>query len=202
MPEIDPRVDAYIAKAAPFAQPILIRLRAAVHKGCPEVVETLKWSVPAFEHKGILCGMAAFKAHCIFNLWTAPVLKAQGLSDSLAAALAKAGRVASVKDLPAERLLVQLIKKAAAANEAGLKAPRVAKGAKPPVRVPADLKAALGKRPKAAATFTAMSPSHKREYVEWITGAKGADTRARRVAQTVEWVSEGKERNWKYERRS
>ena len=202
MPVIDPRVDAYIAKAAPFARPILTRLRAAVHRGCPDVVETLKWSVPAFEHKGILCGMAAFKAHCIFTMWRAPVLKAQGLSGPLEAALERAGRVTTVEELPAERLLVQLVKKAAAANEAGLKAPRVAKAPKPPVRVPADLKAALGKRPKAAATFAGMSPSHKREYVEWITGAKGADTRARRVDHTVTWVSEGRSRNWKYERRS
>lgn len=155
MPITDPRVDAYIAKAAPFAQPILIRLRRAVHRGCPDVVETLKWSVPAFEYNGILCGMAAFKAHCLFNLWKAPLVKDQGLP----------------------------------------------KAAKAPARVPADLKAALAKRPAAATAFEAMSPSHKREYVEWVTGAKGADTRARRVAQTVLWVGEGKNRNWKYEKR-
>ena len=199
MPVTDPRVDAYIAKAAPFARPILIRLRRAVHKGCPDVVETLKWSVPAFEYHGILCGMAAFKAHCLFNLWKAPLVKEQGLPEAAASALDRIGRLTSVKELPPERVLVQIIKKAAAVNKAGLKAPRVAKAAKAPARIPADLKAALAKRPAVATTFTAMSPSHKREYVEWIMDAKGADTRERRVVQTVAWVSEGKSRNWKYQ---
>jgi uncharacterized protein YdeI (YjbR/CyaY-like superfamily) len=97
-------------------------------------------------------------------------------------------------------VLVQIIKKAAEVNESGLTVPRMAKTPKPPARVPADLKAALAKRPAAARTFASMSPSHKREYVEWITAAKAAETRARRVAQTVTWVGEGKNRNWKYER--
>src|SRR5688572_26884769 len=150
MPVLDPRIDAYIAKAAPFAQPILIRLRRAVHTACPDVVETLKWSVPAFEHHGILCGMAAFKAHCLFNVWKTPLLRAQGLSQPLVEALERANRVTSVGELPAQRLLVQIIKKAAALNESGVKAPRMAKAPKPSARVPADLKAALAKRPTAA----------------------------------------------------
>jgi len=199
MPETNPRVNAYIAKAAPFAQPILTRLRRAVHKGCPDVVETLKWSVPAFEHHGILAGMAAFKAHCLFNVWKSPVLKEQ-LPKPAADALERIGRLESLKDLPSEAVLVQIIKKAAALNETGVKAPRLARAPKPPARVPADLKAALAKKPAAATNFAAMSPSHKREYVEWITDAKAAETRARRVAQTVTWVGEGKNRNWKYEK--
>ena len=199
MPVTDPRVDAYIAKAAPFAQPILTRLRRAVHKGCPDVVETLKWGVPAFEHQGILAGMAAFKAHCLFNVWKAPLVKEQ-LPKPAADALERLGRLESEKDMPSETVLVQIIKKAAAVNEAGLKVPRVPKAPKPPVRVPADLKAALSKKPSAAAKFASFSPSHKREYIEWITDAKAAETRARRVAQTVTWVGEGKSRNWKYEK--
>ena len=200
MPVLDPRIDAYIEKAKPFAQPILVRLRRAVHKACPEVVETLKWSVPAFEYHGILAGMAAFKAHCLFNVWKAPIVKTQ-LPKASADALERIGRIESVKELPAEAVLVQIIKKAAAVNEAGLKVPQMARAKKPPVRVPVDLKAALAKRPAAAATFGAMSPSHKREYVEWITEAKTPETRQKRVAQTVDWVAEGKSRNWKYERR-
>jgi uncharacterized protein YdeI (YjbR/CyaY-like superfamily) len=199
MPVTDPRIDAYIEKAAPFAQPILVRLRRAVHKACPEVTETLKWSVPAFEYQGILCGMAAFKAHCIFNVWKAPLVKEQ-LPKASADALERIGRIESVKELPSEAVLVQIIKKAAAINEAGLKVPQAPRAKKPPVRVPPDLKTALAKRPKVATKFEAMSPSHKREYVEWITEAKGADTRARRVTQTVDWVAEGKSRNWRYER--
>ena len=196
----DPRIDAYIENAKPFAQPILVRLRRAIHKACPEVTETLKWSVPAFEYQGILCGMAAFRAHCLFNVWKSSLVKEQ-LPKAAADALERIGRIESVKELPSEAVLVQIIKKAAAINEAGLKVPQAPRAKKPPVRVPADLKAALAKRSKAATAFDAMSPSHKREYVEWITEAKAAETRDRRVAQTVEWVAEGKGRNWKYERR-
>jgi len=176
-----------------------VRLRRAIHKGCPEVVETLKWSVPAFEHQGVLCGIAAFKAHCLFNVWNAPLVK-EALPKPAAEALERIRRIESVKDLPADAVLVQIIRKAAAINEAGLKVPQVKRAKKPPVRVPADLKAALRKRPKAAATFESLSPSHKREYVEWITEAKAAETRQRRVAQTVDWVAEGKSRNWKYQK--
>jgi uncharacterized protein YdeI (YjbR/CyaY-like superfamily) len=200
MPVTDPRVDAYIAKAAPFAQPILVRLRRAVHRGCPEVTETLKWNVPTFEHHGILAGMAAFKAHCIFNVWKASLVQQQ-LPAPAAEAVDRIGRLESEKELPSDTVLVQIIKKAAAVNETGLKVPRTVKPPKPPARVPADLKAALAKKPAAAKTFASMSPSHKREYVEWITDAKTAETRARRVAQTVIWVGEGKGRNWKYERK-
>ncbi|HUR20829.1 MAG TPA: YdeI/OmpD-associated family protein [Vicinamibacterales bacterium] len=199
MPLTDPRVDAYIDNAAQFAKPILIRLRRAIHKGCPEVTETLKWSVPTFEHHGILAGMAAFKAHCLFNVWKAPLVKAQ-LPKTAADALERIGRLESVNELPSDAVLLQIIRKAAAINQAGLKMPRVAKAPKPPARTPADLKAALAKKPTAATNFASMSPSHKREYIEWITDAKAAETRARRVAQTVIWVGEGKSRNWKYEK--
>ena len=68
MPKTDPRVNAYIAKAQPFAKPILIRFRKAVHAGCPDVTETMKWSFPHFDYKGVLCSTAAFKAHCACGL--------------------------------------------------------------------------------------------------------------------------------------
>ena len=195
----DPRVDAYIAKAAPFAQPILRHLRTAVHAGCPDVVETIKWSVPSFEYKGPFCGMASFKKHAMFGFW-----KHQLMQDVLPKgehrAFGRFGRLESIDDVPPKAALVKIVRIAKKLNDDGVKVPRTAKPPKPPVKTPADLMAAVKKNPRALAAFQAFSPSHKREYVEWITEAKGADTRARRVAQALEWIADGKSRNWKYQR--
>jgi uncharacterized protein YdeI (YjbR/CyaY-like superfamily) len=194
----DPRIDVYIAKARPFAQPILKHLRKAVHAGCPDVEETVKWSMPAFSYKGPMAGMAAFKAHCTFTFWKGSLI--EGVPNA-AGAMGQFGRIASVEDLPSERTLVKLVKAAAKLNDAGVKAPRAAKAAKAPVRVPPDLTAALAKNRRAQAAFDAFSPSHRREYVEWITEAKTAATRERRLATALAWIAEGKSRNWKYQRR-
>jgi uncharacterized protein YdeI (YjbR/CyaY-like superfamily) len=195
----DPRVDAYIAKAKPFAQPILTRIRQAVHAGCPDVVETIKWSVPAFEYKGPMCGMAAFKAHCLMGFWKGALVKSMP-KDKVTQAGGGWGRFESVDDLPDMKLLVKMVKEAAALNDAGIKVPREVKPAKPPLKAPADMLAAIKKNKKAAAAWKAFSPSHQREYVEWITEAKADETRSRRLDQAVQWIAEGKGRNWKYER--
>lgn len=199
MPTKDPRVDAYIAKAKPFAQPILRRIRQAVHAGCPDVVETIKWSVPAFEYKGPMCGMAAFKAHCLMGFWKGALVK--GLpKDRVTQAGGGWGRFESLDDLPGEKLLIRMVKEAAALNDAGIKVPRAARAAKPPLKVPPYMLAAIKENKKAAAAWAASSPSHQREYTEWITEAKTEATRTRRLETAVEWIAEGKGRNWKYQR--
>ena len=185
----DPRIDDYIANAAPFAKPILTRIRKAVHAGCPQVTETLKWSTPTFEYKGILCGMAAFKAHCVLGFWKGTLLKTP-VRD----------RFESIDDVPSEAALVKLVKEAAALNDAGVKVPRATRSPKKPVSAPSYMRAAIKKNKKAQATFAAFSPSCKREYIEWITEAKTDDTRARRLATAIEWMAAGKVRNWKYVR--
>jgi uncharacterized protein YdeI (YjbR/CyaY-like superfamily) len=200
MPKTDPRVDAYIAKSADFARPILKRLRKVVHAGCPDVEETIKWSVPAFEYKGILAGMAAFKAYCALVLWKGAFLKDHGLSAADAAAMEKAGRLTSLDDLPPDATLVKLIQVAADVNAKGLKAPRRPKQPPKPIRVPSFLAAALKKNRKAQAAFQALSPSHKREYIEWLTDAKTEPTRLRRLHQAPIWIVEGKSRNWNTQR--
>jgi len=192
----DPRIDAYIAKAKPFAQPILKRIRGAVHAGCPDVTETIKWSVPAFDYKGPLAGMAAFKAHCIFGFWKQPLMKSAP-KDRGGEAMGGFGRFESIGDLPSEAALVNMVKEAVALNDAGVKVPRTTKP-KPALKTPPDMLAAIKKNKKAHATIDAFSPSCKREYVEWITEAKTAETRARRLTTAVEWMAEGKQRNWKY----
>lgn len=191
----DPRIDAYIAHAAPYAQPILKRLRLVVHRACPGVIETMKWSNPSFEYHGLLCGIVAFKSYCTFGLWKDKLVRARG-GVSAAKVLDAAGKVASVEELPDVAALGQLIKLAAGLNEQGVR--EVRKKPKGPVEVPDDLKKALDKNKKAKAVFDAFIPSHKREYVEWITEAKQAATRARRLEQAIGWMAEGKARNWKY----
>lgn len=199
---LDPRIDAYIANAAAFAQPILKHLRALVHRGCPAATETIKWSMPHFEHAGgILCNMAAFKAHCAFGFWH------QGMKQAVAAAgatradaMGSFGRITSLADLPDDRTMIRLVAAAAKLNESGAPGrPRpVSKGAKKELPVPVGLAAALKKNKAAATTFANFSPSHRKEYIEWITEAKRDETREKRLATTIEWLSSGKSRHWKY----
>jgi len=192
----DPRVDAYIAKAPDFAKPILTELRATVHAACPAVEEDIKWGAPHFGYKGMMCGMASFKQYAAFIFWKHKlVFGEEERTDSPLA------RLTTVGDLPPKRVLAGYVKKAAALNDAGVKEERVRKPPKP-VRVPADLTAALAKTKKAQAAFAAFPPSHKREYVEWIIEAKTDETRARRLKQAIEWIAEGKSRNWKYEKKN
>jgi uncharacterized protein YdeI (YjbR/CyaY-like superfamily) len=191
----DRRIDAYIEKSAPFARPILARLRDVVHAACPEVVETIKWSMPAFDYKGPLCGMAAFKEHCTFGFWKSSLIVENPSDD----AMGQLGRITSLRDLPPRKTLTAWVKKAKKLNDEGVQAPREARPKKPAVKVPPDLKKALAGSARARAAFERFPPSHRREYVEWIEEAKRAETRARRIATAVEWMAEGKARNWKYE---
>lgn len=198
MPKHDPRIDAYIERAAPFAQPILTRVRALVHEGCPEVEETIKWGMPTFEYAGgILCGMAAFRQHASFGFWKHALVLGEGEPRD---GMGSYGKMASLKDLPPKKTLIAHIKKAMKLNEDGAKTSATRKSApKPPPEAPADLVAALKKNKAAQATFDGFAPGARRDYVEWIVEAKREETRAKRLAQAVEWMAEGKRRNWKYE---
>ncbi len=199
MPQTDSRVDDYIAKAAPFARPILTQVRGLVHRACPEVVETIKWGFPNFQYQGkILCGMAAFKAHCTLGFWHKGMVKVIGDDGGKAEqAMGSMGRITSLEDLPGEAAMIRYIKAAMKLNESGESA-RPKPKPKPPVETPDDLAAALKKNKKAAATWESFPPSHRREYVEWITEAKREETREKRLLTTMEWLAEGKQRNWKY----
>ena len=198
----DPRVDAYIARAAPFAKPILRHLRKVSHAGCPALEETIKWGVPSFEYKGMMCGMASFKNHVTFGFWKGALLaKRAGLTPATEDAMGQFGRITSLSDMPSEKTLIRCVKEAAVLNDAGIKAPMRKNPPKPPVRAPAYFMAAVRKNKKALATFEGFSPSNRREYVEWITGTKSADTRQQRLDTAVQWMAEGKVRNWKYVRK-
>ena len=193
----DPRIDAYIERAAPFAQPILRQVRATVHEACPQVEETIKWGMPTFVHAGaILCGMAAFKQHASFGYWKHALVVGEGEPRD---GMGSYGKMTSVEDLPAKKTLLAHIRKAMKLNEDGVKSPTRKAAPKPAPETPADLAAALKKNKPAQAVFDAFPPGCKREYIDWIVEAKREETRAKRLAQAVEWIAEGKRRNWKYE---
>jgi len=195
----DPRIDDYIANSADFAKPILNHLRKLVHAACPEVEETIKWSFPNFLHKGMLCSMASFKHHCSFGLWKGALIlnKATRLREH--DAMGQFGRITSLADLPEDAKLLSYIKEAVRLNEAGIKLPAKSKTkVTKELVIPADFAAALKRNKKAHSSFVGFTYSHKKEYVDWITEAKRAETRKKRLSMAIAWIAEGKSRNWKY----
>jgi hypothetical protein len=197
----DLRVDAYIAKSAPFSQPILKHLRKLVHQADPRIEETLKWSMPSFMHDGIVCNMAAFKQHCSFGFWKGALILGKD-GKRVDDAMGQFGRIASRKDLPSDRQLIAYIKKAVQLNATGAKISGKPKARKATsLRAPAYFMAAIRKDALALKTFQGLSTSHRNEYVEWITGAKQKQTRLKRLSTAVDRLKEGKNMNWRYEKR-
>ena len=203
----DPRVDAYIAKSKPFAQPILSEIRELVHKACPQVLETIKWSRPFFEYKGAIIGnMSGFKEHCTWGFWGEEVTaKLREMEILKPGAMGSLGRLTSVKDLPPRKDMIAILKQAVSYIDKGeytspiAARQKVAKAPAPPAKPTPEFAKALKANKKAAAAFDAFSPSCKKEYVEWIAEAKRPETRDKRIETAIEWISEGKQRNWKYQ---
>lgn len=196
-------VDAYIAKSADFAKPILKHLRELIHKACPDVEEKIKWGVPAFEYKGPMIGFAAFKAHMSLGFWKAPIMKDKNilLGREAQSSMGNVGRISSMSDLPKDVVLTRWIKEAAKLNEDDIKVPKGLNskyGAKKELDPPPYMLKEINHDKKAKETWAKFAPSHKREYVEWITDAKTEATREKRMATMMEWLGEGKPRNWKY----
>ena len=203
----DPRVDAYIAKARPFAQPILFEIRELVHKACPSVVETMKWSRPFFEYKSAIVGnMSAFNEHCSWGFWGEEISAVLREIDVLKpGAMGSLGRLTTVKDLPPKKQMIDVLKKAVGFIDRGeytspiAARQKVVKAPAPPVKASPEFAKALNLNKQAAAVFAAFSPSCKKECVEWVADAKRPETRDKRIATAIEWISEGKQRNWKYQ---
>jgi uncharacterized protein YdeI (YjbR/CyaY-like superfamily) len=201
-PKTDTRTDAYIEKSAPFAKPILQHIRSLVHQACPNATETIKWGMPFFEYKGIICNMAAFKNHCSLGFFKAGLMtSAAELQANNGEAMGHLGKITSLQDLPSDEVLIGYIKEAAALNEAGVKkaTPKKTKD-KNELTIPEDMIQALETNSAAKSTFMNFPYSHKKEYVEWITEAKTEATRTKRITTMLEWLEEGKSRNWKYEK--
>jgi len=194
----DPRIDAYIARAASFAQPILRHVRKLVHQGCPQVQETIKWSMPHFDYYGIMLGMAAFKEHCSIGFWKGELILGKHAGSD--GGMGHLGKLTRLKDLPSDKRFTEYVRKAAELNKQGIKKPADLKprAARTKLTIPEYLRAALRKNKKAAAAFEGFSYTNKKEYVDWLTEAKREETRSQRLRTTILWLAEGKVRNWKY----
>ena len=193
----DPRIDAYVAKAQPFAQPILEHVRTRVHAVLPDVEETVKWSMPAYTLGGkIVLITAAFKAHLALNFWRGQELRGDGAN---ADAMGQFGKIKSLADLPPDKEFDRLIREAADLAKCA-PAPRKTKHAlKPAPGLHPEFAAALAKAPQAKAVLDSFPPSAQRDYFEWIADAKQDATRQKRIATAIEWLGEGKRRHWKYQ---
>jgi uncharacterized protein YdeI (YjbR/CyaY-like superfamily) len=202
MAAIDHRIDDYINKSAEFAKPVLQHLRKIVHTACPDVKETIKWGFPNFEYAGaILCSMAAFKQHCTFGFWLGSLLSdPENLLETVGekTSMGSFGPLKSINDLPEEEVLCRYIKEAMLLNEKGVKTKKEKPTRPKEIETPNFFLNALQGNPTAMAAYEKFSPSHKKEYVEWLTEAKTEATRDRRIATALEWITSGKTRNWKY----
>ena len=200
MPNKDKRIDAYITKSQNFAKPILTHIRKLVHKASPGARETMKWSFPHFVYySGTVCSMASFKQHCAFTFWKAKLMKdPYKIFPKTKEAMGHLGQIKSLKDLPPDKIMIEYIKEAAKLNEDGIKLPSRKPKEKQDLMIPDYFIKALGKSKKALKAFNNFSYSHKKEYLEWVTNAKTEETRNKRLATTIKWLTEGKDRNWKY----
>jgi uncharacterized protein YdeI (YjbR/CyaY-like superfamily) len=193
-------IDAYIAKSADFAKPILIHFRELIHKTCPDVEEAIKWGMPFYDYKNDpLCMSAAFKEHCAIRFWKTSLIK--GLDESESDGMSTFGRITSLKDMPSDKKLIGYIKEAMLLNEKGIKVAKAKPEKKETLPVPVYLKKALAANKKALQQFEKFSPSKKKDYITWLTEAKTEETRAKRLETAIEWIAEGKGRNWKYEKK-
>ena len=202
----DPKIDAYILLAQPFAQPILAHIRKIVHKACSQVQETMKWGFPHFDYKGkMLCSMAAFKQHSAFTFWHGTQIKSLQPYIKTSAeekGMGQLGKITTIKELPAATELIKMIREAMELTDKGQVSKRGSQAKSIEIVVPEDLATALAKNKKASAVFTNFPPSHRKEYIQWITQAKTEETRQKRMNTALEWIAEEKGRNWKYERKN
>lgn len=202
----DKRIDTYIDRSEPFARPILNYLRALIHEANPEIMETIKWGMPFFEYKGPTCNMAAFKQHVTFGFWKYSLIKDPDShlgkrSSQGGEAMGNLGRITSLKDLPPKRILLDFIRQAKKLNDAGIKMSARSIKSNTELIIPDYLIKALNKNKNAQQHFESFSRSCKREYIDWITSAKTDSTREKRMNSALESISEGKKRNWKYEKK-
>lgn len=201
----DPRIDAYIVKAKPFAQPILQHLRALVHQANPDVTETTKWGMPFFDYKGPYCHMAAFKEHAVFGFWKYQILKdptghLEPIKAEGGSSMGNFGKITSLQSLPPDEVILEFLRQASQINDKGITVP-VEKRTKKPLETPGYFDEALTAHPKAREAFDAFPPSAQRDYITWLTDAKTEATREKRLRTAIDWISEGKRRNWKYEKK-
>ncbi|OCA69534.1 hypothetical protein BBI01_15475 [Chryseobacterium artocarpi] len=203
MDKYSSQIDTYIEKSQDFAKPILTYIRETVHEFCPDAEETMKWSFPHFIYKDKnLCAMASFKQHCTFGFWLEKEMKTmQDITrDIEKTSMFSLGKITKVEDLPSKPQLKKAIKEAMELTDMGVTLKKAAPS-KTEVEIPDYFQSALSENNKALQIFEKASPSFRKEYITWITEAKTEATRNKRMEQALEWIAEGKGRNWKYEKK-
>lgn len=203
MPKTEPKIDAYIEKAQPFAKPILEYIRETVHEYCPDAEEAMKWSFPNFLYKNrILCSMSAFKAHCAFGFWLESEMKTMKeiTKDREKNSMFNLGKITKIDDLPSKAQLKACIKEAMELTDMGVTLKK-STPSKTENEIPETFQNSLNANEKAKVIFQKSSPSFRKEYNMWIADAKTEATRNKRIQQAIEWILEGKSRNWKYEKK-
>jgi uncharacterized protein YdeI (YjbR/CyaY-like superfamily) len=196
-------IDNYISKSAGFAKPVLRYLRKLVHDTCPDSEEKMKWGMPYFDYKGeMMCSMAAFKQHAVFSFWKAALMKDKILLENARSevAMGHLGKITSLKDLPSDKKVIAWIKEAMKLNDEGKKLIKAKPVTQKELIIPDYFITAVKKNKKAWATFNDFSLAAKKEYLQWVTEAKAEATRNKRLLHSIEWMAEGKKRNWKYEK--
>jgi uncharacterized protein YdeI (YjbR/CyaY-like superfamily) len=198
------KVDDYILKSASFSQPILYKMRAIIEEAEPHIEETIKWGFPCFTYQNkIICSFSAYKNHCVFRFWQGSSLED---SDGI---LAKVGetemgelsKIKNLEDLPNSEVLIKYIRTAIELSQKGSAKKPMTKEKKLTIDLKSiDLPEIFNSFPKQAEKFDTFSPSHRKEYISWINEAKTDETKLKRIKTMMEWLLEGKSRNWKYEK--
>lgn len=197
------KVDEYIEKSPDFAKPILDYLREIIHEACPDAEEAIKWKFPTFMYKGkILCSITAFKQYCSLGFWLHQEMKTlQEIEiNTEKSSMFSLGKITCLEDLPSQSQLKRAIKEAMELTDMGVKMKKA-----PPSRIEMEIpdyfQSALDAQPKTKEIFEKASPSFRKEYIAWLTEAKTEATRNKRLEQSLEWIAEGKGRNWKYQKK-
>lgn len=203
MEKYNAQVDEYIEKSPDFAKPVLNYLREIIHETCPETEEAIKWKFPAFMYKGkILCSITAFKHYCSLGFWLHQEMKTIKDLETTAekSSMFSLGKITKMEELPSKSLLKKAVKEAMELTDMGVTMKKAAPS-KTETEIPDYFQSALKANKKAAQVFEKASPSFRKEYIKWIMEAKTEATRSKRMEQALEWIAEGKSRNWKYEKK-
>lgn len=121
------------------------------------------------------------------------------LNNSESSAMGQFGRITKLSDLPSDEIIIQYLHQAMGLIDKGVKVPKTDPSLKEyNLEIPIALQQALQKNDKAMATFEKFSNSNKKEYIVWINEAKTEVTKQKRLETTIEWLEEGKIKNWKY----
>ena len=194
-----PTFDEYINNSEEFARPILIYLRELIHRTCPAITEEIKWNFPCFVYKGSNhVYMAGFKKHATYGFWLA---KEMSDSDGVfvfgeKTGMGNFGKLTTIEDLPNKEVLRNYLLEAMDLIDRGVKIHSAKKEIK--IKENRALLQALETNSSSKIHFQEFPPSQQKDYHEWINEAKTDSTSAKRIAQAIEWISEGKPRNWKY----